>query len=205
MVRFNFVAYQTKKIESEKGANMMKRFKKRFSPSCLFYSLCFILIFLSSCARNPIIIPEYENATEQFIFAKGLKDNTIILQQSDLDEETRKRALKDAFRSVIERFPDDRRVTPLAWVELAELHYRQEEFKEALEIYNTVLENYPDQDDVVCQSLYGLGRCHDQLGNYKKALSFYKECYKRFENDPRPHLNIIAKQAKYNYSRIRVK
>ena len=109
-----------------------------------------------------------------------------------------------SYKAVIERFPDDLRVTPLAWVELADIHYRTKDYKKALELYEVIIHKYPEQEDVVCRALFGLAISNDKLKNYKQALSYYKQCSDRFENHTNPYLAIIGQQARINFNRIRI-
>ena len=37
------------------------------------------------------------------------------------------------------------------------------------------------------------------------ALDYYRQCYERYENDKRPPLSIMGKEARYYYSMIRFK
>ena len=164
-----------------------------------------ILAGVGACARNSIVVPEFKTATEQYIFAKNLRDSTLLGEIKGKKLSKRNKAIVLAYKTVIERFPDDLRVTPLAWVDLADIHYRMKHYRKAARLYKEVLQKYPDQDDVVCKALYGAGRAYDHLKEYEKALSYYKQCYERFENDSRSILAIMGKQARLRYSRIRIK
>ena len=110
-----------------------------------------------------------------------------------------------AFERVIERYPDDLRVTPLAWMDLGDMYLHNKDYKEAVKNYETVLQKYPDQDDAVCKSLYGMGRAYDGLKDYEKALDYYKQCFERFENDKNQLLAMLGRQARQSYGRIRIK
>jgi len=160
---------------------------------------------LTACHRQPIIIPDFNTSTEQYIFAKNLKDQSLMESPKQRKKEEHLEALILAYNKVIERFPEDLRVTPLAWTEVADIYFRKEDYKESLRLYETVLRKYPDQDDVVCKSLFGSARCYDHLKDYEKALSYYKQCYERFENDKRPPLAFLGKQARQFYSRVRIR
>ena len=165
----------------------------------------FVLCALSSCTNKPIIIPEFTTATEQYIFAKSLRDKVLLEQPKGEDKNTRNQALIMAYENVINRFPDDKRVTPLAWTDLGDTYLRLGQYKDALSHYDTARQKYPDQDDIVCKALFGAARSHDKLKNFDQAIANYKECYTRYENDSRPYLAIIGQQARVNYSRIRIK
>ena len=158
-----------------------------------------------SCHREPIIIPDFNTATEQYIFAKNLKDTSYLEQRKNEKKETRQEAVIMAYQRVIARFPDDLRVTPIAWVDLGDLYLWVKDYQEALQVYETAMQKYPDQDDVICKSLFGAARAADGMKQYELALSYYKQCYERFENDKRPHLALIGKQARLYYSRIRIR
>ena len=164
------------------------------------------MILVSSCSKTPpIIVPEFNTATEQYIFAKSLKDRLVMERPKGREKKTYEKALILAYKRVIDQFPEDTRVTPLAWVDLAETHYRLEEYEKAADLYEKAIQKYPQQDDILCKALFGAGLSHDKLKNFRLALSYYKQCYQRFENDPRSHIAIIGQHARINYSRIRVK
>jgi len=160
---------------------------------------------LFSCTKTPILVPEFTTSTEQYIFAKSLKDKILLEQPTGKGKKTNNEALIMAYENVINRFPDDKRVTPLAWVDLADNYFRLGEYEKALTHYDTAKQKYPDQDDILCKALFGAARSHDKLKNFEQAIANYKECYVRYENDSRPYLAIIGQQARINYSRIRIK
>ena len=163
-----------------------------------------VLICVVSCSKNPIIIPEFNTATEQFLFAKNLKDKGIYEQPKGKDRKIHDRAVTQAYQNVIDRFPDDKKVTPLAWIELGDIYFKLKDYDKTLFYYETAKHQYPNQDDIQCRALFGTARTHDRLKNFEEAISLYRQCFMRFENDSRPYLAIIGQQARINYSRIRV-
>lgn len=163
------------------------------------------VLILTGCSRTPIIVPEFNTATEQYIFAKNLKDQTVLVNPKGKERKIRDDSIILAYQSVIDRFPEDQKVTPLAWVELGDTYFRLSNIDEAIVYYETCLEKYPHQDDIYCKALFGAARTHDRLKNFEKAIDYYKKCYQRFENDKRPFLAVIGQQARINFSRIRVK
>ena len=164
-----------------------------------------ILSGFSSCSKAPIIVPEFNTPTEQYIFAKNLKDAIVFEGLTKKEMKDHNKALVLAYRSVIDHFPDDLRVTPLAWVDLADTYFRLGDYHKAVELYETSINKYPDQEDIYCKALFGGARSHDRIKNYETALSLYKECFERFENDKRPHLSVLGQQARINYSKIRIR
>lgn len=173
-----------------------------------FYTICLLLsmiLILFGCMRNPILVPEFNTATEQYIFAKNLKDQTMLVNPKGKERKIREDSIILAYQSVIDRFPEDQRVTPLAWIELGDIYFRQNEIDEAIVYYETAFQKYPHQDDIVCKALFGSARAYDRIKDYEKAIDYYKKCFQRFENDKRTFLATIGQQARINYSRIRVK
>jgi tetratricopeptide (TPR) repeat protein len=164
-----------------------------------------VLCLLFSCTKSPILIPEFATATEQYIFAKSLKDKVLMEQPMGTDKKTHNQAMIMAYENVINRYPDDKRVTPLAWIDLGDAYFRLGEYEKALTHYDTAKQKYPEQDDILCKSLFGAARSHDKLKNFEQAIANYKECFVRYENDSRPYLAIIGQQSRVNYSRIRIK
>lgn len=151
------------------------------------------------------MVPEFNTGTEQYVFAKNLKDQSVLINPKGKQHKIREESIILAYQSVIDRFPEDQRVTPLAWVELGDTYFRLNDIDEAIVYYETALQKYSHQDDIVCKTLYGAARAHDRLKNYEQAIDYYKKCFQRYENDKRPFLATIGQQARINYSRIRVK
>ncbi|MBN1902323.1 tetratricopeptide repeat protein [Candidatus Sumerlaeota bacterium] len=170
--------------------------------SCLFLILAMILY---GCTKPPIIVPEFNTATEQYVFAKNLEDQTILVNPKGKERKIREESILMAYQSVIDRFPEDQKVTPLAWVELGDAFFARNDMDRSIFYYETALQKYPHQDDIVCKSLFGSARAYDRLKEYDKAIDYYKRCFQRFENDKRPFLATVGQQARINYSRIRVK
>jgi tetratricopeptide (TPR) repeat protein len=180
--------------------------KKERSMKIFLSGLFLILILaLSGCAKTPIMVPEFNTAAEQYVFAKSLKDQTVLVNPKGRERKIRNDSILLAYKSVIDRFPEDQKVTPLAWVELGDTYFRLNDLDKAIIYYETSLQKYSHQEDIVCKSLFGAARTHDRLKNYEQAIDYYKKCYQRFENDKRPFLAVIGQQARINYSRIRVK
>jgi tetratricopeptide (TPR) repeat protein len=179
--------------------------KERFMKIFNLYLFLGIALILSGCTKTPILVPEFNTATEQYIFAKNLKDQTMLVNPKGKQRKIRDESIILAYQSVIDRFPEDQRVTPLAWVELGDTYFHQNDLDEAIVYYETCLEKYPHQDDVYCKALFGAARTYDRLKDYEKAIDYYKICYQRFENDKRPFLAVIGQQARINYSHIRVR
>ncbi len=178
--------------------NDMNRIMPVFLAVVMLGALC-------ACHREPIIIPDYPSATEQYLFAKKQKETAFLAPSRDTKRKEQITAAIMAFERVIERYPDDLRVTPLAWMDLGDMYLHNKDYKEAVKNYETVLQKYPDQDDAVCKSLYGMGRAYDGLKDYEKALDYYKQCFERFENDKNQLLAMLGRQARQSYGRIRIK
>jgi len=168
-----------------------------------FYLAAIFCLF--SCSKNPIIIPEFETSTEQYMYARSIQERMLIDMPRGSEKRRYNRVLVKAYQNVTDRFPEDLKVTPLALVNIADVKFREGSYNEAGEIYETALKRYPDQDDIQCKALLGAARSYDRLEEYQKALDYYRQCYERFENDKRPPLSIMGREARYYYSMIRFK
>jgi tetratricopeptide (TPR) repeat protein len=162
-------------------------------------------LLLFSCARTSFIIPEFDTPLEQYIFAKNLKEEAVLKLLKKREAKKREKATLLAYKEVVRKFPDDLKITPLAKVDIADIYYKNKKYKTSVKLYERLLDSYPDQDGIVCKALYGAARAHDKLKNYKKAMEYYKTCSKLFENDKRPYIAVFGRQARQNYSKIRIK
>lgn len=169
-----------------------------------FFPFLLILVFLVGCGGAKPVIPEYDDALDQYLFAKRLREQMFIQKIEEKNKEARDDAVIMAFENVMQRFPADEKVTPLAMIDLADIYMSQKKYRKAIDLYEKALMKYPDQDDIVCKSFYGAARGYDEIENYERALSYYKQCYEKFENHPMPHIAALASKAKFYYNRIRM-
>jgi tetratricopeptide (TPR) repeat protein len=156
---------------------------------------------LVACGTK-ILVPTFDTARDQLIFARAQKQNQIF----STDPKKRKqqmRSLVGAFEEVIKRFPDDTEYTPAAYIGMGEAYYMFHDYKNAEKAYSIALRKYPDQDDIQLFALYGLGLAHERLHNYAKALASYKEVIDRFGHDEREQVKEVVRQCEILYSHIR--
>jgi tetratricopeptide (TPR) repeat protein len=154
------------------------------------------------CGKK-ILIPQYETAEEQFVFAMKTKTGTM----KGFDEKTRKeqlRRIEASFYEVINTFPDDTKYTPAAYLTLGNTYLDYKQWKKAMDIYQEAIERYPGQEDVQLFGHYGLGVAYDRLEKYSDAREQYKICIERFGDDPRSSYQNIVEKARSRYGRIRV-
>ena len=163
--------------------------------------VCLAAAMLSACGKK-IILPEYESAKDQYLFALRLKTNTV----KGFDEKSRAQQLKrieSSFLRVIEKFPDDTKYTPAAYINLANTYNDYREPAKAVKYFQIALKKYPGQEDIQIFGHYGLGSAYDRLGRYKEAKEQFKLCVDKFGDDPRSAYQEIVEKARRRYTRIR--
>ncbi|HPB31777.1 MAG TPA: tetratricopeptide repeat protein [Candidatus Sumerlaeota bacterium] len=154
-------------------------------------------------SKAAILIPDFETAAEQYMFAKNMRERSFF--HAEKKDERRDKAIVMAYDKILERFPDDMKITPLAYVELGDIHYRRKDYKKAIAIYEKSILKYSTQDEIVCKALFGAASAYDHQKDFEKAMNYYKMCYERFESDQRAFLAVIGAQARINYSKIRIR
>lgn len=175
----------------------------RLKAICAWVLLAVYVALLAGCG-NKILIPTFDTAREQLIFARAQKQNQIL--STDLKRRKQQmRSVVGAFEEVIKRFPDDTQYTPAAYIGMGEVYYMFHDYKDAVKVYRTALRKYPDQDDIQVFALYGLGLAHERLHNYAEALAYYKEVIDRFGDDEREQVKKIVRQCEILYSHVRTK
>ena len=160
-------------------------------------------VLFIGCAQK-IVIPDYETAKEQYLYAMKLKLNTM----KGFDKKTRENQLnriETAFMRVIKNFPDDNEYTPVVYINLGETYNSYEKPLKAIAMFSTAIHKYPGQEDIQLFGHYGLGISYDKIGEYAKAKEQFKICIDQFGDNPRSTFQKIVEQARRRYGVMREK
>jgi tetratricopeptide (TPR) repeat protein len=160
------------------------------------------MIGILGCYGEKVIIPVYDTAMDQFVFAKRIKDHAYLVA----DKSKRKTEFKHAilaYQKVLELFPDDEKFAPLALASMADSYFEIEQFGKAAKTYERVLKKYPDQNDIQASALYGAGVVYDRMGKHAKAQSYFKDCIERFANNNNPFIKDLVERSKIQYGTIK--
>mgnify|MGYP001126116540 CR=1 FL=1 len=189
-------------------------------PLILFIAILAIAAGLA-CSRGPdyvVRVPVKETAAEQFAFAEYSRaQSNYWLIDSDKD---RKRYLKErhkvrqAYQSVVEHFPEDRKITPVARLYVANFDAGLDHPKhapesrelrnKALEEYRRLLEEYPEYDYVQAKALYDMGMIYKSIGEFGKAQELFNEVRKRFADHSNEAIQYMVTRSNQLYNQIYV-
>ncbi len=169
----------------------------------LFLINFFIFILLFSCVKQ-IFIPEFNTPKEQYEFAKSEKDGSLII----VDKKKRIEKYDNiilAFKKVIEKFPDDKDYTPLAYISIGDCYRLIDQFQKAADNYEKAFELYGDMEEIKPFALYGAAVSYDHLKDFEKAQHYFKIILDNYENTEKRELRDLVKKARDTYSKIKVK
>ena len=152
--------------------------------------------------RRPLV-PELPTAQDQYLFAYQQKEDLKhrLIEKSEMDEEYRK--IIYAYQQVIDRFPDDERFTPLAWLSQAELYDRMDEDKEAVEHYDVVLERYQDDDVLQAAALLGEGRALIDMHRFEEGRLVLMRCVDTYKDNPDKNIQYYIAECKHEMNMLR--
>lgn len=164
-----------------------------------------------------IYVPQQETAIDQFKYAVNYKNRyELILRGPDRNEKffQSRAAVREVFAKVVELFPEDRMVTPLAKLELADMKAgldvtriepSRPELLEAAQMLRQLQEEYPDYPYVQGKALFDEGRVWLKLEDYPKAQEAFRRVIEDYKAHEDERLQMIARMANMQYQRTYVK
>lgn len=197
----------------------MKRAIKMYAlGGCGRLALAIVLVSLaSSCclfgSGVEVYVPVKENASAQYFYAVQHRSQRK-LDLISTDEQSRYMQTREIVRQVIEKvpeyFPEDRKSTPLARLDLVEMDagldnprrvkVSKREMRQAVESFDALMRDYPEYDFIQAKCLYDIGQCQMTLGNYEKAQNAFYEVREGFKGNPDETIRSIAARANYYYN-----
>jgi tetratricopeptide (TPR) repeat protein len=146
-----------------------------------------ILAGCSGTIGNAPIIPEYDTAQDQYIYAYDRKmtvRRNILKEENELQADYEK-VLK-CFERVVERFPEDEQYTPLAYLSIGDTYMKLGKYGKAEDQFDFILKNYIDDDALQSAALLGKASSLSALERYEEARLILRKCidtYEKSENE----------------------
>lgn len=150
-----------------------------------------------------LVIPDFPTAAEQFQFAMLYKSN----QMTAPDVRRRRKQSGNritCFGRVVERFPDDTKVTPLAKLEIADLRRGIGQYDAAEALYRDVIAKNGADDYFHVRALYSIARGFSQKFMHQKAKDIFREVFEKFPDNRNPMVAEIVDKARSYYLEVKV-
>lgn len=176
------------------------------------------LPWMEACKRAPqVFVPTQPTAQAQYAYAVNYRNQheLILRNKSKQDQWERARAaVWEAFSKVAELYPEDRNVTPLARLELADMRAgldlsgvkpSPEDIRWSIERFQELQREYPTFDFIQAKARYDEGLCWKNLERYDRSQVLFKEVIDMFGTHKDPVIQSLVERSNVLYQRTYVK
>lgn len=176
------------------------------------------LLGLACVSRGPeVFVPLQKTAKAQYQYAldSEARNQLVLRNPGQMDRLERAReTVRQAFMRVSEYFPEDREVTPLARLKLAEIKCGIEipaykpsngELKSAIKDFEALQAGYPENDFVQAKSKFDQGVCLKNLKDYERAQQLFKDVEDLYGESKDEGIKRIVHYARQFYQQTYVK
>lgn len=180
--------------------------------------LTILALFLPGCSRAPTVyVPTQPTAQAQYAYAINYRSQHELLLRNKSKKEQWERtraAVWKAFEKVTELYPEDRNVTPLAKLELADMRAGLDlsgvepdegDLRWSIEQLQQLQRNYPDFDFIQAKARYDEALCWKTLERYDRSQVLFKEVIDTFATHKDPVIQGIVERSNVFYQRVYVK
>lgn len=197
------------------------RIRPKFPPRGALAAALGALVFISAaCARQPttqVFIPLQKTARQQYQYALDTeaKQELVLSARDRYDRMLRGReTVLQGYARVVEYFPEDREVTPLARMKLAEItcgqdisNYRATDAdqRDALKQFEKIMADYPENDFVQAKAKFDQAMCYRKLKEYERAQTLFKEVEETYIDHKDQGIKRIVYYAHQFYQQTYVK
>jgi tetratricopeptide (TPR) repeat protein len=150
------------------------------------------------------IVPDEATAREQMEVAQRQLSDA----RQTFDEELRKEEIRKAIaacQKVVDRFPNDRRFTPVAHLFVASLYQELGEHRRAERVYRQVLKLYPEDAEVNSGALFGLAETLEKLGKAEESKETYRELVDLYGQSNQRTIRERVEVARLRYRSVSVR
>jgi hypothetical protein len=164
--------------------------------------------------KREISVPVQESAAKQYVYATERRQEVSTELITDMKKLKNTRAvIRRAYEMVPENFPDDRRFTPLAKLEVIEMdagldHRRivvsRGNYHKSIKALKALALAYPEYDFIQAKVLYDEGMIDKQLGNFPEAQTCFRAVRDKFGKHGDPVISGLAEQAAKLYNEVYV-
>ncbi|MCX7045122.1 MAG: tetratricopeptide repeat protein [Candidatus Sumerlaeota bacterium] len=169
----------------------------------LLIALAGLSLLASACRPGQsILVPKQANAYNQYRFAYEYRNRAMqFLVPPDKRPEMYERIVK-TYEAVIEFYPEDTDVTPLAYVDLGDIYAEQRKFSDAFSYFEMAQKKYATNDKIQAYSRLRRGELYEITGKKVKARDLYKECYEMYQGHPDKAVKEISDRAYKLYNKV---
>lgn len=161
-----------------------------------------------------VSVPVMPTAAEQYKFAVQQRDQSNLAYVTDKHKlATAREVIRQTLACVPANFPDDRKFTPLAKLDMIEMqagldHRRASptpsEIRAAIQAFDQLSKEYPEYEFLQARSLYNRGLCHKQLGEFRQSMDYFRQVRDTYGESKDPVIAGMAKLAGAYYNNIYV-
>jgi tetratricopeptide (TPR) repeat protein len=149
-----------------------------------------------------LIIPDYPTPKDQYNFARVYQASQIKANDPKRLSSQYEKAIQ-AYKKVLELFPNDEQFTPLAMLNWGDCVGMQGDMAGGRAIYKDAAERWPNIDLIQARANYSTARTLDQEKRFEEAKVIYKLLMDHFGNSQDPALRQIAKLSSEYYYKLR--
>ncbi len=177
-----------------------------------------ITVLLVACESAPtVFVPTQPTAQKQYAYAVDYRNqHELVLRNRSKKEqwERTRAAVWKSFEKVIELYPEDRTVTPLAKLELADmrggLDYsgvepETKDLEWAIEQFQQLQRDYTDFDFIQAKARYDEALCWKTMERYDRSQVLFKEVIDTYATHKDPVIQGIVERSNVFYQRVYVK
>lgn len=201
---------------------IQSRLSTRLAAPALLALVCALAVPMTTgCGRlhrSPkVFVPVQKSAEEQFAYAVRERDrNFLVLRNREASAKRleARHTVRRSFEMVIENFPEDRKVTPLARLEVADMTagidagadtVSPRQLRDAISQFEGIRNDYPENDFVQAKTIYDEALCRKLLKEYDKAQALFKEVSEEFAASKDKDIRDLVRLSNYQYQQTYVK
>ena len=166
-------------------------------------------LFATACmySRPIVTVPKQESAQAQYRKAVETRANMrLALMRNEKKYRRGRDIARQTMEKVPEYFPDDRRWTPLARLDVIELSAgldsprvdpSRRQIQSAVEQLRNLADAYPEFEFIQAKTRYDEGLCLNLLKNYPEAKGRFLELRELFKDHTDPQIQDLVKKANY--------
>lgn len=156
----------------------------------------------SAPAAEKLIIPDYPTPKEQYNFAR-MYQSSQVRTSDKLRRDTQLDKAIQAYRKVLELYPNDEQFTPLALLNIGDCVGMKKDYRGARAVYAEASQRWPHLELIQARAAYSTARTLDQEQKFEEGKVIYKNIMEQYGNSEDPAVRQIAKLSAQNYYRLR--
>lgn len=170
-----------------------------------------------SAEKTTVFIPLQKSAKEQFVYALDHRQrNELILRNKEESDRMKsaRESVRSAFVMVVEHFPEDLEVTPIARLELAKMQagmdmtrmpVRDADVHKAIGEFQKIRMLYPELEHIQAEAKFDEAMCWKVLKDYEKAQGMFRDVADTYAASEDADVKRLVQVAQIYYQQTYVK